>query len=75
MSLADLSRNRQKLYQQYWLAQPTEVTGTKARDLLPGVEKGIPAQFNFKDRPQLIDTLSKVSSLTFMPMCDKASSN
>eukprot|EP00959_Pyramimonas_sp_CCMP1952_P127192 2660667-Pyramimonas_sp.AAC.1 len=75
ISLADLSRKRQKMFQQYWLSQPSEVSGSKAHDLLPGIERSMPPSVNFKDTSQIVDTLSKVSSLTFMPMCDKASSN
>eukprot|EP00959_Pyramimonas_sp_CCMP1952_P466197 9489586-Pyramimonas_sp.AAC.1 len=75
VALGDLQRGLCNQFQTYWLSQPSEVCGTKAHDLHPGIVKHMPANLNLTDAAIMRDTLSKVSSMTFMPMCDRASSN
>ncbi|CAK0833634.1 unnamed protein product [Prorocentrum cordatum] len=75
LSLVNLSRKEGRQFQTYWVSQPTEAGGTKAMHLLPGILKGMPEQWDFQKVAKLTETLGAVSSLTFMPMCDKASSN
>ncbi|CAK0911167.1 unnamed protein product, partial [Prorocentrum cordatum] len=75
LSLANVNRERGQQYQRYWLAQPVEVCGTKAKDLLPGTKKGIPTQADCQDFDILTNLLGSVSSFAFQPMCDRASAN
>ncbi|CAK0877526.1 unnamed protein product [Prorocentrum cordatum] len=75
LSLVNLSRKEGGQFQTIGYLQPTEVGGTKAMHLLPGILKGMPEQWDFQKVAKLIETLGAASSLTFMPMCDKASSN
>ncbi|CAK0876512.1 unnamed protein product, partial [Prorocentrum cordatum] len=75
LTLYDHAHDQHRQYQEYFLTQPLEVHGTTARDLLPGVRRGVPAAFDILNRPALYEALASVSSLTFAPMCDRASAN
>lgn len=58
-----------------WTVQPVEVAGATAECLYSGLRRGTPAQLFVGNLEALRATAGKVSSLTLMPMCDRASSN
>ncbi|CAK0803103.1 unnamed protein product, partial [Prorocentrum cordatum] len=75
LTLADLRRGQWQQFQEYYLSEPREVTDTRAEGLLPGVRSGLPDSVDIMNRTSVCEILQMVSSMTFMPMCDKASAN
>ena len=74
-ALADVQRERNCQWSEYWLCQPLQVDHCTAEGLYPAIAKVWPRSFAF----DCIDTLSElvrlIDSYTFMPVGDKASSN
>ena len=66
---------KKKLFKEYWLVDPRELHGTKAKHIEPGIVESMPKELNLKDVDGAAMLLSQVSSYTFMPMGDMASSN
>ena len=54
---------------------PRELHGTKANHIEPGIVESMPKELSLKDVDEVAMLLSQVSSYTFMPMGDMASSN
>ncbi|MDA8584253.1 hypothetical protein N9L68_08450, partial [bacterium] len=66
---------KKKLFKEYWLVDPRELQGTKAKHIEPGIVESMPKELNLKDVDGAAMLLSQVSSYTFMPMGVMASSN
>ena len=66
---------KKKLFKEYWLVNPRELHGTKAKHIELGVVESMPKELNLKDVDGAAMLLSQVSLYTFMPMGDMASSN
>ena len=69
------TEKKKKLFKEYWLVDPRELHGTKAKHIEPGVVESMPKELNLKDVDGAAMLLSQVSLYTFMPMGDMASSN
>lgn len=60
---------------EYWLSKPIGVPATCAPDLLPAIRKASPSQLDFEDASAMVALSKQVSTFTFHPIGDKASSN
>ena len=60
---------------EYWIAQPKELTGKKAKDLQPAIAQVGPDEFDFDSATAMTDIFQNVTSHTHMPMADEATSN
>ena len=66
---------KKTLFKEYWIVDPRELHGTRAKHIEPGIVESMPKELNLKDVDGAATLLSQVSSYTFMPMGDMASSN
>ena len=59
---------KKKLFKEYWVVDPRELHGTKAKHIEPGIVESMPKELNLNDVDGVAKLLSQVSSYTFMPM-------
>lgn len=62
-------------FSEAWLCKPFQVSATSASGLLPAIERNISPCFRLDQIDKLIETSRSVSSLSFLPLCDRASGN
>lgn len=62
-------------YSEPWLCLPTQVENVSVECLLPGILQAIPQAFSFQDMEKLLQAPDGKWTLTFLPLCDKASGN
>lgn len=74
-ALVDLSRASAAAFAEYWLSTPVEVQGTDAASIFPAIARAIPVGLSVHDEQAMDDLMASCSSMTFQPMCDKASGN
>lgn len=74
-TLCDASRQALCVSREKWICAPIGVKAVTAAGLHPGIQKAWPACFSITDVAVLQGLVQNVSSYTFMPLCDRASSN
>lgn len=62
-------------FEEPWLVPPLRVEGTAAKQLLASLGRGMPQAISLWDPESLAKTAASTTSLTLLPLSDKASSN
>lgn len=75
LTMCDKASGEVGHWSETWLCSPARVSVATASGLIAGVMRGIPQPFRFDSLLDLGQTAQQVDSITFMPCCDKASSN
>lgn len=62
-------------YDETWLCKPAQVSGTAAPALFPAILKGMPRSFNLGDLEGVKKLAGSLTSVSLLPLCDRASGN